>query len=92
MGRQVRIKWQGRVPQGPDAEKLVTRVRFKLNPNGTLLGEPKVLGTTGVTSLNRNQVGRHREEAVRAIKLVGRFRVPFDVPAEHNTFTLRFDK
>lgn len=92
VARQVRAKWQGRVPQGPDAEKLVTRVRFKLNPDGSLLGTPQVLRTTGQTDLNRNQVGRHQEEAVRAIRLVGRFRVPFDVPASNNTFTLDFDR
>lgn len=92
IGRQVRIKWQGRVPQGPDAEKLVTRVRFTLNPDGSLAGTPQVLGTTGITELNRNQVGRHQEEAVRAIRLVGRFQVPFEVPDYKNTFTLRFDR
>ena len=93
VGRQVKIKWQGRVPQGPDAEKLVTRVRFRLNPDGTLAGEPEILGeTAGVTELNRNQVARHREEAVRAIKLVGQFKLPFPVPTEQNTFTLVFDR
>lgn len=93
VGRQVKIKWQGRVPQGPDAELLVTRVRFRLNPDGTLAGEPELVGaTTGVTDLNRAQVARHREEAVRAIKLVGRFTVPFPVPSGQNTFTLVFDR
>lgn len=92
IGRQVKIKWQGRVPQGPDAEKLVTRVRFKLNPDGTLAGEPQVVNTVGITDLNRNQVARHREEAVRAVKLVGTFKVPFPVPADHNTFTLKFER
>lgn len=93
VGRQVKVKWQGRVPQGPDAELLVTRVRFRLNPDGTLAGEPELVGaTTGVTDLNRNQVARHREEAVRAIKLVGQFTVPFPVPSGQNTFTLVFDR
>ena len=93
VGRQVKIKWQGRVPQGPDAEKLVTRVRFRLNPDGTLAGEPELVGaTTGVTDLNRNQVARHREEALRAVKLVGQFKLPFPVPADKNTFTLVFDR
>ena len=93
VGRAVKRRWQGRVPQGPDAEKLVTRVFFKLNPDGTLAGEPRLVGqTTGVTASNRNQVGRHREEAVRAIKLVGRFNLPFDVPRNHPGFTLRFDR
>ncbi|MFM7378786.1 MAG: energy transducer TonB [Erythrobacter sp.] len=91
VGRQVKIKWQGRVPQGPDADKLVTRVRFRLNPDGTLAGEPQVLDTLGVTDLNRNQVARHREEAVRAVKLVGQFNVPFPVPAD-KTFTLKFER
>lgn len=93
IGRQVKVKWQGRVPQGPDADKLVTRVRFQLNPDGTLAGEPRVVGETqGVTELNRKQVGRHQEEAIRAIKLVGRFRLPFEVPPSQNTFTIRFDR
>lgn len=93
VGRQVKVKWQGRVPQGPDAEKLVTRVRFRLNPDGTLSGEPQLVGeTAGVTDLNRNQVARHREEAVRAVKLVGQFKVPFEVPPNHNTFTLKFER
>ena len=93
VGRQVKVKWQGRVPQGPDAEKLITRVRFKLNPDGSLAGEPQVIGATaGVTDLNRNQVTRHREEAVRAIKLVGQFSLPISVPADQNTFTLVFDR
>lgn len=91
IGRQVKIKWQGRVPQGPDADKLVTRVRFKLNADGTLVGEPQVVDTVGVTDLNRNQVARHREEAVRAVKLVGQFKVPFPVPAD-KTFTLKFER
>ena len=92
IGRQVKVKWQGRVPQGPDAEKLITRVRFKLNADGSLAGEPQVVDTVGVTDLNRNQVARHREEAVRAVKLVGQFKVPFPVPADHNTFTLKFER
>jgi hypothetical protein len=91
VGRQVRAKWQGRVPQGPDADKLVTRVRFRLNPDGTLAGEPQVVETLGVTDLNRNQVARHREEAVRSVKLVGQFKVPFAVPAD-KTFTLKFER
>ena len=92
VARQVRIKWLGRVPQGPDAEKLVTRVTFKLNPDGSLLGNPRVVRTTGQTDLNRNQVGRHQEEAIKAIRLVGRFRLPFEVPAAQNTFTFDFDR
>ncbi len=93
IGRQVKAKWQGRVPQGPDAEKLVTRVRFKLNADGSLNGEPSIIGqTTGVTELNGNQVGRHQEEAIRAIKLAARFNVPFPIPSELGTFTLTFDR
>lgn len=93
IGRQVKVKWQGRVPQGPDAEKLVTRVRFRLKPDGSLAGEPVVVGkTSGVTDLNRNQVGRHQEEAVRAVKLAARFDVPFPIPQNLSTFTLIFDR
>ena len=93
IGRQVAAEFQGKVPTGPDVDKLVTRVRIKLNPDGTLAAEPQLLGeTAGVTESNRFQVGRHREEAVRSIKRVGQFKIPFPVPPEQNTFTLVFDK
>ena len=93
IARQVKIRWQGRAPQGPDAEKLVTRVRFSLNPDGSLTGTPQAVGETlGQTPLNQNQVSRHREEAVRTIRLIGRFNLPIDVPPSQNTFTIRFEK
>jgi len=93
IARQVKIRWQGRAPQGPDAEKLVTRVRFSLNPDGSLAGTPQAVGETlGVTPLNQNQVSRHREEAVRTIRLIGRFNLPIEVPPSQNTFTIRFEK
>ena len=93
IARQVKMRWQGRAPQGPDAEKLVTRVRFSLNPDGSLAGTPQAIGDTlGVTPLNQNQVSRHREEAVRTIRIIGRFNLPIDVPPSQNTFTIRFEK
>jgi hypothetical protein len=65
------------VPQGPDADLLVTRVRFRLSRDGRLVGDPEILSTTGVTDANKAQVQRHREQAIRAIKLA-----QFDLPAE----------
>ncbi len=63
-------------PSGVEVERLVTVVRFRLNRDGTLRGEPEVLETTGVTNGNRAQVARHREQAVRAVRLAAPFNLP----------------
>lgn len=76
INRQLKPHWV--VPQGPETELLVTRVRFRLARDGSLVGEPEVLDTTGVTDANRNQIQRHREQALRAIRLAA----PFDLPDE----------
>jgi hypothetical protein len=74
--RQIKPKWQGRVPQGVDTEKLVTIVSIELNPDGSLAGAPKVLNQEGITDSNRSQARRHAEEAVRALQLAAPFQLP----------------
>lgn len=76
INRQLKPYWQA--PQGADAELLVTRVRFRLNTDGSLAGEPQVLGTTGQNEANKAQVQRHQEQAIRAVKRAA----PFDLPKE----------
>ncbi len=76
IGRQLKPHWRGKAPEGADAELLVTKVRFRLNRDGTLTGEPQVVATTGQTDANQPQVARHQEQAVRAVKLAA----PFDLP------------
>lgn len=88
--RQLRPRWS--VPQGPDAEKLVTLVRFSLNRNGTLAGEPVVVSQTGQTPANAAQVRRHAEQAIRAVKLAQPFILPPDLYVHWQTVTSTFDR
>lgn len=77
VARQIR---EHRQPlNGPDIELIVTKVRFRLNADGSLAGRPQVLGQTGVNDTNRAQSGRHAEQAIRAIQLAA----PFDLPDEY---------
>jgi periplasmic protein TonB len=47
----------------------VTVVRFRLNRDGSLNGNPEVVRTDGQTAANRPQVARHQEQAIRAVRL-----------------------
>lgn len=76
IARQLKPKWRGRAPTGLDAEKLVTILTWDLNPDGTLAGSPRVVRQEGITPANRAQAARHAEEAIRAVRLVGRFDLP----------------
>ena len=76
--RQIRPKWQGRVPQGVNAEKIVTILSIELKPDGSLAGTPTFVGQEGVDETNRAQAPRHREEAIRAVQLAA----PFDLPPQ----------
>ncbi|MEC8714980.1 MAG: energy transducer TonB [Pseudomonadota bacterium] len=77
ISRQLRPHWQP--PSGPDVDKIVTKVRFRLNPDGSLSGAPSVVGQRGVNDTNKAQAGRHGEQAIRAVQLAA----PFDMPEEY---------
>ena len=77
IARQLRPKWQP--PSGPDVEELVTKVRFRLNPDGSLAGRPEIVRQSGINDTNRPQAGRHGELAIRAVQLAA----PFDLPDEY---------
>lgn len=89
VARQLRPHWQP--PSGPDVEKIVTKVRFRLNPDGSLAGAPSLAGQSGVNDTNRAQAGRHGEQAIRAVQLAA----PFDLPEEYyeawKVITVDFD-
>jgi len=74
IARQIKPHWSA--PEGVDVEKLVTVVRFRLNRDGSLVGNPTVVSQSGVTPSNEAQKGRHAEQAIRAIRLAA----PFDLP------------
>lgn len=75
--RQIRPHWSA--PQGVDAELLVTQLSFRLNPDGSLNGRPRVVSQSGVTESNKPQQDLHAERAIRAVQLAA----PFDLPDEY---------
>lgn len=77
LARQIKPHWQP--PSGPDVDEITTFLRFRLNPDGSLVGRPTIVRQTGVTATNRAQSGRHGEQAVRAVQLAA----PFDLPEEY---------
>jgi outer membrane biosynthesis protein TonB len=72
--RQLKPHWNP--PSGVEVDRLVTVVRFRLNRDGSLNGNPEVVETTGITNANRTQANRHREQAVRAVRLAAPFNLP----------------
>ena len=77
IARQLKPHWQP--PSGADADQLISKVRFRLNRDGSLSGRPEVVGQSGVTDANRTQAGRHGELAIRAVQLAA----PFDLPEQY---------
>ncbi|MEM6476264.1 MAG: energy transducer TonB [Pseudomonadota bacterium] len=75
--RQIKPRWRGMVPQGADAEKLVSLVSFRLNENGSLSGKPTCrTKPSSITPSNRPQAGTHCERAIRAVQLAAPFKLP----------------
>lgn len=74
ISRQIKPYWA--VPQGLDAEKLVTVLAWDLNPDGSLKGRPRVISQSGITDGNRNQADLHAERAIRAVQQAAPFRLP----------------
>ena len=89
VARQLKPRWQQ--PTGVDVDKLATTVEWDLNPDGSIAGEPRVVGTTGVDASNRPQVGRHQEMAVRAVRLAAPFRLPPDYYSAWKRLRFTFD-
>ncbi|GFE76202.1 hypothetical protein [Novosphingobium sp. TCA1] len=90
ISRQLKPHWAA--PQGADAELLVTTVRFRLNKDGSLDGDPQVLRTTGQNAANSAQVQRHQEQAIRAVKLAAPFNLPEDLYNGWKVITTNFDR
>jgi hypothetical protein len=91
ISRQLKPHWA--VPQGADADKLVTVLAWSLNRDGTLAGPPRVVRQDGVNDANRAQAALHAEQAIRAVQLAA----PFNLPAEYydgwkRVAAFRFDR
>lgn len=87
--RAVKPRWQP--PSGPDVDQIVSKVRFRLNRDGTLAGRPELVGQRGINDTNRTQAGRHGEQAIRAVQLAAPFTLPEALYAGWKTVTLDFD-
>lgn len=74
--RQVKPVWQGRVPEGVNADRIVTVLSIELNRDGSLARKPAVVSQSGIDDSNRTQAARHAEEAIRAVQLAAPFRLP----------------
>ncbi len=87
--REVKPRWQP--PSGPDVDRLVSKVRFRLNRDGSLDGRPQLVSQRGETDTNRAQAARHGEQAIRAVQLAAPFDLPENLYAGWKTVTLDFD-
>lgn len=87
--RQLKPHWNP--PSGTEVDRLVTVVRFRLNRDGSLRGNPEIVTTSGVTASNRAQMGRHQEQAVRAVRLAAPFNLPERFYSGWSVVTSNFD-
>jgi hypothetical protein len=72
--RQLKPHW--RPPSGADIEKLRVTVVANLAQDGSIVGEPRVVGPTGVTPSNRAQADLFVERAVAAVKRASPYSFP----------------
>jgi len=90
IARQLKPHWTA--PEGVDADQLVTIVRFRLNPDGSLDGDPVVVSQSGITPSNQAQKGRHAEQAIRAVRLAAPFHLPAELYDHWKVVNSRFDR
>ena len=90
IARQLKPHWNA--PQGVDAELLVTVVRFRLNPDGSLDGRPSCVSQSGETASNAPQKGLHCERAIRAVQLAAPFNLPEEFYDRWKLVNSRFDR
>ncbi|HYD23704.1 MAG TPA: energy transducer TonB [Croceibacterium sp.] len=90
IARQLKPHWSS--PQGVDVEKLVTLVRFRLNPDGSLSGRPACVSQSGETPSNAAQKDLHCERAIRAVQLAAPFDLPDEFYDKWKLVTSRFDR
>lgn len=89
--RQVKPHW--RAPTGADVNLLATIVEVRLNRDGSLAGQPRVVQQTGQTDSNRPQQELHKERALAAIRLAAPFNgLPEEYYDGWKAFRLSFDR
>ena len=90
INRQLKPHWSA--PNGIDAELLVTQVRFRLNRDGSLAGNPTCISQSGVTASNAPQKDLHCERAQRAVRLAAPFNLPEQFYDNWKLVTSQFDR
>jgi outer membrane biosynthesis protein TonB len=89
--RQVKPHW--RAPTGADVNLLATIVEVRLNKDGSLAGQPRIVDQTGETESNRPQQELHKERALAAIRLAAPFKgLPEEYYDGWKAFRLSFDR
>ncbi len=89
--RQVKPHW--RAPTGADVNLLATIVEVRLNKDGSLAGQPRIVEQTGETESNRPQQELHKERALAAIRLAAPFKgLPEEYYDGWKAFRLSFDR
>ena len=90
INRQLKPFWKA--PEGVDVEKLDTTLTWDLNPDGSLKGQPRLVGQTGKTASNAPQQKRHIEQAIRAVQLAAPFNLPDEFYDHWKRLTWHFDR
>lgn len=72
--RQLKPHW--RPPSGADIEKLRVTIVAELREDGSIAGEPRVIGPSGVTPSNRAQAELFVERALSAVKRAAPYNLP----------------
>ena len=81
--RQLKPHW--RPPSGADIEKLRVTIVANLALDGTIVGQPRVIGPTGITPSNKAQANLFVERALAAVKLAAPYQFPKDYYAAWKT-------
>lgn len=81
--RQLKPHW--RPPSGADIDSLRVTVVANLDQDGAIVGQPRVIGPTGVTASNRAQADLFAERAVAAVKLAAPYKFPKEFYAAWKT-------
>jgi len=82
------------LPSGPGAERIRVILRLRLNRDGSLIGDPEILGYDGVDDGNRPYLDRVKANAIATFKNCAPLRdLPqeyYDVPRGWSDFRIRY--
>jgi outer membrane biosynthesis protein TonB len=81
--RQLKPHW--RPPSGADIEKLRVTIVANLAQDGSIVGQPRVIGPSGVTPSNRAQADLFVERALAAVQRAAPYNFPKDYYAAWKT-------